>query len=88
MKMTPFITREAFFGEHVSKLVFAVSVSDLDLGVPFHSVKQQIKRNSVSSGHVSHRWTSTVDDHFDHGLVIFEHLQLRFASRKCPFVGT
>ena len=43
-----------------------VKIFDLDFGVQIDSVKQPIKRNSVGSGHVSHRWISAFDDHFDH----------------------
>ena len=46
------------------------------------SIKKPIKRNSVGSGHVSHRWTSAFDDHFDHGFVVFKDLQLRLVLRR------
>ena len=42
------------------------------MGVHVDSVKQPIKRDSVGSGHVSHHWTSSFDDHLDHCLVVFK----------------
>ena len=57
-KMVPFIMRETCFGWQVRKLVFGVDIFGVDLGVQMNSVKQPIKSNSVSSGHVSHHWTS------------------------------
>ena len=75
--MVPFITRKTTFGQHVSELVFGVDVLDLDFGVQINSIEQPIKCNSVGSGHVSHRWTSALNDHLDHGFVVFEHIQLR-----------
>ena len=41
-KMTPFITRGAAFGQHVSKLVLGVKIFHLDLGVQIDSVTQPI----------------------------------------------
>ena len=67
-KMVPLVTRENLFGWHVSKFVFGVNILDLDLWFQVDSVEQPIIRNSVGSGHVSRRWTSTFDDHLDHSL--------------------
>ena len=41
-------------------------------------VEQPIKSNSLSSGHMSHRRTSSFYYHFDHGFVVFKDVQLRF----------
>ena len=38
-KITPLITSETAFSQHVSELVFGVNVFDLDLGVQVDSVK-------------------------------------------------
>ena len=70
-KVIPLISRETSFGQNVSELVFGVNIFDLDLGFQVDSVKQPIKSNSVSPGHVSHRWTSS--------------FYLSFCSRRrCP----
>ena len=39
-KITPLITRETAFSQHVSELVFGVNIFDMDLGVQVDSVKQ------------------------------------------------
>ena len=57
-QMIPLITCETPFGEDVCELVFGVHVFDLDFGVQNNSIEQPIKSNSVSSGNMSHRWTS------------------------------
>ena len=46
--MIPFITREISLGQCVCELVFGVYVFDLDFGVQTDSIKQPIKRNSMS----------------------------------------
>ena len=51
--MIPFVTCEISFGQYVGKLVFSVDVFDLDFGVQIDSIKQPIKRNSVSPGNMS-----------------------------------
>ena len=61
--IAPFITRKTSFGLQIRELVFGVNIFDLDCGVQVDSVKQSIQRDSVGSGHVSHRWTSSFDDH-------------------------
>ena len=81
-KMIPLITRETSFGQNVCELVFGVDVFDLDFGVQINSIEQPIKRNSVGSWHVSHRWTSALNDHFDHCLIVFKDVQLRLALRR------
>ena len=35
----------------------------------------------MSSGDVSHRWTSAFHNHFDYNLIVFKHIQLRFLAR-------
>ena len=69
-KMVPPITREASLGQHVWELSLGVNTFDLDPGVPINCVKQPLNRESVCSWHVSHRWTSSLDDHLDYGLVV------------------
>ena len=82
-KMVPLITREMTFGQHVSKLVLGVNILDLDLVVQIYSVKQSILRNSVNSGHVSHRRTCAFDDHFDHSFIILKkNIQLSSKLRR------
>ena len=80
--MVPFITCEIIFGQHVSKLVLGVNIFDLDLGVHIDSVEEPIKRNSVGSGHVPHRRTSALYDHFDHSFIVFKTVQLSFELRS------
>ena len=66
----------------VSKLLSGVHKFDLDFVFQIDSVKQPIKSNSVGSGHVSHRRTSSFYDHLDHGFAVFKNVQLRLALRK------
>ena len=73
--MIPFITCEIPLCQDVCELVFGVDLFDLDFWVQINSIKQPIKSNSVSSGNVSHRWTSAFHNHFDHSLIIFKHIQ-------------
>ena len=64
-----------------------VNFFDLNLGVKLDSVEQLVKRNSVGSGHVSHRWTSALNDHFDHCFVVFAFVWVwicDFASSFLP----
>ena len=70
-KMKPVITGEITFRQHVSKLVFGVNIFDLDQCIQIDSVKQPIQRDSVGSGHVSHRRTSALNDHFGESLIVF-----------------
>ena len=44
------------------------------------SVNLPIKRNSMGSGHVSHCWTSSFDNHLDDSFVVFKNVQLRLAD--------
>ena len=71
-KMIPLITCENSLCQYVCELVFGINIFELDLGVQIDSVKQPIKRNSVSSSNVSHCWTSALNDHLDHSFVIFK----------------
>ena len=70
---------------NMSASLFLVSTYlDLDMWVKIDSVKQPIKRDSVGSGHVSHRGTSAFNDHFDDRFAVFKNGQLRLAlSRMC-----
>ena len=75
-QMIPFITCE------ISLCQLGVNVFDLDFGFQMDSVEQPIKSNSVGSGHVSHCRTSSSNDHFDHGFVVFKNVQLRLIVRR------
>ena len=44
----------------------------MDFWVQVDSVEQPIELNSVCPGHVSHRRTSALDDHFDHDVIVFK----------------
>ena len=79
--MVPIITRETTFGQHVRKVVLGVNKFDLDLGVQIDPVKQTRTR-LCGSGHVSHRWTSAFDDHFDHRFSVFKDVPLRMRLVK------
>ena len=52
-----------------------------------YSVKQPIKSNSVGSGHVSHRWSSSFNHHFDHGFVVFKDEQQKLSLRRMCVCG-
>ena len=86
-KMVSLIRYEVVFFQYVSELVFGVHVFDLDLGVLVDSVKKPIKRNSVGSGHVSHRWTSAFDDHLDHRFVMFKNIKQGARTRRFHVTG-
>ena len=81
-KTVPLVTREISLCQYVCELVLGVNVFDLDLGVQIDSVEHPIKRNSVGSGHVSHCWTSSFDNHLDDSFVVFKNVQLRLALRR------
>ena len=51
----------------------------MNLWIQIDSVKQPVKNNSVSSGYMSHCWTSASDDHFDHCFVVLKKCR---ASRR------
>ena len=36
----------------------------------------------MRSGHVSHRWTSFCNYHFDHGIIVFKDVQLRLGLKR------
>ena len=54
----------------INKSIFGVNILDLDFGVQVDSVNNPIKRDSVGSGHVSHRRTSAFDNRLDHYLIL------------------
>ena len=76
--MVPFITREI----KLWSTCLLVSTFVLEFGVQIDSVKQPTYRNSVGSGHVSHRNTSALYDHFEHSFIIFKNVQLSFEMRR------
>ena len=55
-KMTPPITCHIIFCQHVCELFFGVNKFDYGV-LQFNPIKQPIQRNSLGSGHVSHRRT-------------------------------
>ena len=65
-KMIPLITCEITCSQHVCGLVFGVSIFDLDLG----------------SGHVSHRRTSALYEHFDQCLNCLQKCTTELRSEK------
>ena len=69
------ITCEIGICQYVCELVFGVDTFDLYLRDQVDSVKYPIKCNSVGSGHVSHRWTSSFDDHLEYCFVIFKNAE-------------
>ena len=77
-KMIPFITCEISLCQYVCELVLGVNEFNLDLGVQIDSIKQPIKRNSVSPGNMSHCGTSSFYDHLDHCFVVFKDIQHSF----------
>ena len=80
-QMIPLITCEISFGQDVSELFFGVDVFNLDLGIHINSIKQPIKSNSVASGNMSHCWTPSFNDHFDHCFIVLKHIQQSFLAR-------
>ena len=87
-QMIPFITCEIPLCQDVCKLVLGVDVFDLDLRVKIDSIEQPIKSNSMSSGNMSHCWTSAFNDHFDHSFIVFKHIQYCFLARGLDIEGT
>ena len=74
-QMIPFITCKIALCQDVCKLILGVDVLDLDFGVQIDSIEQPIKSNSVSSGNMSHRWTSAFHCHLDNSFIVFKHIQ-------------
>ena len=74
-QMIPLITCDVPFRQDVCELVLGVDVFDLDFWVKIDSIEQPIKSNSMSSGNMSHCWTSACHNHFDHSLIVFKHIQ-------------
>ena len=73
-KMIPLITGEIAFRQHVCELAFGVNVFGLDFGVQIDPVKQPIQRDSVGSGHVSHRRSSAFHSHLDYCFINFKKM--------------
>ena len=74
-QMIPFFTCEIPLCQDVCKLVLSVDVFDLDLGIGIDSIEQPIKSNSVSSGNMSHCWTSAFHNHFNNSFIVLKHIQ-------------
>ena len=81
-KIVPFVACEIFFSQHVCELVFVSMSPSLNFRIKISLFKQPIKRNSVDSGHVSPRWTSSFDNHFDDSFIVFKNVQLRLTLRR------
>ena len=75
LQMIPFITCEIPLCQDVCKLVLGVDVFDLDLRVKIDSIEQPIKSNSISSGNISHCWTSAFHNHLNHSFIVLKHIQ-------------
>ena len=56
-------------------------------GIQINSIEQPIKSNSMSSGDMSHCWTSAFHNHFDHSLFVLKHIQQSFLMRKLDVWG-
>ena len=80
--MVQLITCEIALCQYVCELVFGVNIFDLDFWVQVDSVKQQFKRDSVDSGHVSHCRASVLDHHLDHRFIILENCKARRKNEK------
>ena len=80
-QMIPLITREISLCQYVSELFFGVNLFDLDFWVQINSIKQPFKSNSASPGNMSHCWTPSFNDHFDHCFIVFKHIQQSFSTR-------
>ena len=74
-QMIPFITCEIPLCQDVCQLVLGVDVFDLDFGVQINSIEQPTKGNSVSSGNVSHCWTSAFHNHYNYSFIVLKHIQ-------------
>ena len=67
--------------------MFGINVSNLIFRIKINPVKQPIQSNSVGSWRMSHCWTSSFNYHFDHGFVVFEHIQQSFLMRRLDVWG-
>ena len=68
----PIASQETSFLVEMSASWFLVSTFDLDFGIQTDPGIQLIKNNSVGSGRMSHRRTSSFNRRFDQGFVDFE----------------
>ena len=75
-------TQDAEQTEKMIPLIAGVNLFDLDFGLIIDSVKQPVKRDSLGSGHVSHRRTSALNDHLDHCFIFFRNVQLKLRIEK------
>ena len=73
-QMIPFFTCEIPFCQDVCKLILGVDVFDLNLRVKIDSIEQPIKSNSMSSGNMSHCWTSAFHNHFNYSFIVLNHI--------------
>ena len=56
---------------------FGVNILDLNLGIRIDSVEQPIQRYSVCPRHMSHTWTSPLNNYFDHCFVVLKNVSTR-----------
>ena len=64
------------------RIGFGIDTFDLDLWVQVGSVKLQIKRNSLGSGHVSHRLTPAFQNRLDYCFIVFKNFKQGAEVRK------
>ena len=74
-QMIPFIACEILPCQDVCELVFGVDIFDLDFGIQINSIELRIKRDSVSSGNMSHCWTPAFHNYFDYSFIVLKHIQ-------------
>ena len=64
--------------------MFGINVLNLIFRTKINSVKPSIHNNSVGSCHMFHCWTSTFDNHLNHGFIVLKHIQQNIGTRMCP----
>ena len=61
--------------------MFGINVSNVNFRIKVNPVKQPIQCNPVSSGHVSHCWTSAFEYHLNHGFIVLKDIQHSTGTR-------
>ena len=74
-QMIPLMTCEIPLCQDVCELVLGVDVFHLNPRVKIDSIEQPIKSNSMSSGNMSHCWTSAFHNHLDYSFIVLKHIQ-------------
>ena len=81
--MIPLITCKVNFREHICEFVLGVNMFDLEFGMSKLTLSNnQSKATLVGSGHVSHRKTSLLYDHFNHSFIIFKNVKTELRIEK------